>query len=319
MKVKIVSSELERQGGVNTYVAALTRWLSSVGVEIAADGNYDVMLHVGPHAYPGMPPSNGCRSVIVIHDLIPEVLWKDECVRRERARALAAADAVIAVSEWTKADVVREFGVEPGKVQVVHHGVSPTFFCNASPPAHSPFRTGRYLLYVGKRNGYKRFRWLLRAVAPLMWLHPRLRLLCTGEPFCRREWAWIVALGLWGRVRVQRFSYEEMVGVYGNASVLVYPSVYEGFGLPILEAMAAGCPVVCSKRTCAVEVAGNAATYFDYGDSGGLRKTLLGLLGNDEEARKRRAEHVEMGRERAKLFSWEKCARETAAVLRGGE
>ena len=93
----------ERQGGVSTYVRALRRHLPGEGVEIVDVGDYDVMLHVGPHNYDGI---YGCdrKSVIVVHDLIPELLHHEERVREERKRALRHAEAVLSVSEWTKQD-----------------------------------------------------------------------------------------------------------------------------------------------------------------------------------------------------------------------
>ncbi len=316
MRVKILTSSNERQGGVSTYVSALEKRLPIEGVKIAnGDGDYDVLLHVGPHIYDGLPPKDGRRSVMVVHDLIPEILWKDACVREERKRALAAADEVIAVSGWTKADLLREYGVDPKKIHVIYHGVPAIQREVEENAVACPYNSGSYLLYVGKRNEYKRFRWFLRAVAPLMWLHPGLRILCTGEPFCRREWAWIVALGLLGRVKTKRFAADEMYSVYANAAALIYPSVYEGFGLPVLEAMSAGCPVVCSRSTCLPEVAGDAAVYFQADDADDLRRVVGGLISRNEECEKRRAELVRKGGERAKLFSWEKCTHETAAVL----
>ena len=222
MRVKILTSSKERQGGVSTYVSALKQYLPFEGVEIVSgDGDYDVLLHVGPHVYDGLLPKDGRRSVMVVHDLIPEVLWKDVHIREERKRALAAVDEVIAVSEWTKADLLREYGVDSKKIHVIYHGVSEIQGVAEANTVACPYNSGSYLLYVGKRNEYKRFRWFLRAVAPLMWFHPELRVLCTGEPFCRREWAWIVALGLLGRVKSRPFAADEMCSVYANAAALV--------------------------------------------------------------------------------------------------
>lgn len=317
MKVKVTSARLpERQGGVNTYIDALRRNLPSCGVALSDGGDYDVLLHVGPHGYDGVPAPDGRRSVIVVHDLIPELLLNNERVRGERRRALAAADGVIAVSEWTKADVVREYGIDSSRVHVVYHGAPDFSGGVASHDVAQQYRSGAYLLYVGKRNEYKRFRWLLRAVAPLMWLRPGLRLLCTGAPFCRREWAWIVALGLLGRVKSRCVAAEEMPAIYSNAAALVYPSVYEGFGLPILEAMTVGCPVVCSRSSCLPEVAADAAAYFEADDARSLRNVIRMILAKDGECKAMRDELVRKGFERVKCFSWEKCARETAAVLK---
>ena len=317
MKVKITSVRLpERQGGVNTYIEALRKYLPSCGVALSEEEDYDVLLHVGPHAYDGVPAPDGRRSVIVVHDLIPELLLNNERVRGERRRALASADGVIAVSEWTKADVVREYGIDPAHIQVIYHGAPNRSGRVARQDVAPQYRSRSYLLYVGKRNEYKRFRWFLRVVAPLMWLRPGLRLLCTGAPFCRREWAWIVALGLLGRVKSRCVAAEEMSATYANAVALVYPSVYEGFGLPILEAMASGCPVVCSRSTCLPEVAADAVAYFEADDAGSLRNVIRKILAKDGDGQAMRAELVRKGFERVKCFSWEKCAHETAAVLK---
>lgn len=317
IRVRIRQTVKECQGGVSTYVRALERSLPGEGVVIVPEeGDYDLLLHVGPHRYDGVPPEKGRRSVMVVHDLIPEVLLGDEAVRTERARALASADAVIAVSAWTKADLIREYDINPDKIHVVHHGVYTVVDQAEKADAGSPTGPSPYLLYVGKRNPYKRFRWFLRAVAPLMWQHPRLRIQCTGEPFCRREWAWIVLLGLWGRVTVRRFTDQEMPTVYARAEALVYPSINEGFGLPVLEAMAAGCPVVLSRSASLPEVAGDAGAYFEADRAGSLRHLLSNLLRNDPEARRMRNAFIEKGYRQAARFSWEKCARETANVLR---
>lgn len=316
MRIKIEMTLAERQGGVTTYVRALETYLPAEQVDIVSGNrDYDVLFHVGPHTYEGLP-AVGKKSVMVVHDLIPEILLRDKSVRTERARALAATDAVIAVSAWTKADLIREYTVDPGKIHVVHHGVRVVPHPIDGPDTESSVGSSPYLLYVGKRNPYKRFRWFLRAVAPLMWRHPRLRIQCTGEPFCRREWAWIVALGLLGRVTVRQYDDAEMSSLYAHAVALVYPSVYEGFGLPILEAMAAGCPVVLSRSACLPEVAGDAGTYFEVDHAGSLRRVLSGLLRNDPEACQKRETMIAKGRHQATQFSWEKCAHETAAVLR---
>ncbi len=148
-----------------------------------------------------------------------------------------------------------------------------------------------------------------------MWRHPRLGLLCTGEPFCRREWAWIAALGLLGRVKARRLAPDAMAGAYANAEALVYPSVCEGFGLPVLEAMAAGCPVVACGSASIPEVAGGAAALFGPGDAPGMRRALAPFLAGGEAGLAARREAAAKGRARAALFTWDECARKTASVL----
>lgn len=310
MRLALKSSLRECQGGVSTYINALKDRLPSRGFVLVADGAADVELYAGPHTYEGIEVSLAKRRVIVVHDLIPELLWGRTDIRASRQKAIDAADAVIAVSNWTKDDVLREYKVDPNKVHVVYHGLGQNSSCGVSVNNNV---VGPYILYVGKRNEYKRFQWFLRAVAPLMWLHPSLRIVCTGEPFCRREWAWILALGLYGRVKVNRYTAEEMAGLYHQAIALVYPSIYEGFGLPILEAMSVGCPVIINGSTCLPEVAGDAAMYFER-DNG---RSLCHCIKRVWKDRKLADECVRRGMARAQLFSWEKCARETAEILKG--
>ena len=312
MRVCIERELKERQGGVSTYERALRRWLPKVGVDVVDSGGVETILQIGPHAY-REGDFSGVRRVIVVHDLIPEIEWKDESIREGRRLALERADAVIAVSEWTKNDLVQEYGVSLDRIRVVHHGVDHELFESRGDDFGQDF--GRpYLLYVGKRNEYKRFRWFLRAVAPLMWRHPSWRIRCTGEPFCRREVAWLLALGLYGRVTVRRYDEAEMSALYRQALAFVYPSAHEGFGMPILEAMASGCPVVSSDATCLPEVGGDAADYFRADDSRGFRQCIRRLVSDVHW----RSERVERGLARAKEFTWERCARETAEVLSGG-
>lgn len=316
MKVKIISAPLaDHQGGVNTYINAMKKYLPLHGVVLTEENDYDVILDVGPHAYNGIPPSGCRRSVMVVHDIIPEKLFGDGYVRTERQRALYAANGVIAVSEWTKNDIIHEYDITPEHIRVVHHGTYEKMDEIVAKEPELPFHTNSYLLYVGKRNQYKRFRWFLRSVAPLMWVRPRLKILCTGEPFCRREWAWIFALGLFGRVKSRCFTSLEMPSVYANAVSLVYPSSYEGFGLPVLEAMSNGCPVVCSCSASLPEVAADAAVYFRSEDASGLREAIKMMLPSGGKRSELSIEMMRRGFARATLFSWNKCARETTEIL----
>jgi glycosyltransferase involved in cell wall biosynthesis len=313
MKVRIIVSLVERQGGVSTYVKGLKAHLPAFGVDVVDGDDFDVMLHVGPHEY-GEVPCSGKRCVVVVHDLIPETVLGNSAVRAERMRALAAADGVIAVSNETRDAVLREYGLPPEKIRVVYHGAPEVPAADAAYE-RSPCG-GPYLLYVGKRNEYKGFKWMLRALAPVFWLRPGLKMICTGEPFGRREKALLLLLGLWGRVRSLRIADECMGAAYANAEALVYPSRCEGFGLPVVEAMAYGCPVVVCCTSCLPEVAGDAAAYFGCGDAKGLRRCVVRFLRRRGVSEAERAAFVEKGRARARGFSWAKCARETADVLK---
>ena len=154
-------------------------------------------------------------------------------------------------------------------------------------------------------GGYKNWGWFLRAVAPM--LEETLELLCTGEPFTGEERALIRRLGVEKWVRQEYVSDEEMLRLLAHAAAFVYPSRYEGFGMPILDAWAVGCPVVLSRASCFPEIGGDAAEYFELDDA----KSLIAAIERAKEGKT-----VEKGRQRLKDFSWEKCAAETAAVYR---
>lgn len=282
--------------------------------EAAKRGDFDVLHLTTPH------PECDCWSVaagrrpivVTVHDLIPEIYPEyyrnPRRVARLRRPMLNAAAHVIAVSENTKRDLVERYGVPESKISVVYHGFRPS----PEKSGQSPFAGMKYILYVGKRDGYKSFGFFLSAVAPLLREDGALNVVCTGLPFTAEEKRRVDELGLRGRVLQDFVKDESMSALYRGAVCFVYPSLYEGFGIPILEAFAAGCPVVLSRASCFPEVAGDAALYFDPGDGEGLRSCVCSLRDDD---RLRRG-MVDKGRMRAEKFSWDKCAEQTAGIYR---
>jgi glycosyltransferase involved in cell wall biosynthesis len=169
-----------------------------------------------------------------------------------------------------------------------------------------------YVLFVGKRRGYEDFEALLRAYAGAAALQREHLLVCFGDsPFSRGELRLIERLGI-ARERVRHAAGGDAVlaAHYRHASLFVYPSRYEGFGMPPLEAMSLDCPVVCSNAASLPEVVGDAARMFDAGDAGALRAAMEAVLGSRELA----AQLRRRGGERVKRFSWERCARQTRAI-----
>ena len=272
-------------------------------------GDFDVLHLTGPHGcgsawrrYKGR-----AKIVVTIHDLIPDMMWRGvrgARVRSQRKYDLAHCDAIIAVSENTKRDLVRMYGVDEGKVTVVYHGFDPA----AQHAAADAKAGGEYVLYVGKRGGYKNSDFFLREMAPLLREDKELRIVMTGRGLNPDEIRLCRECGIDGRVEARFFSDEELPSLYANARCFVYPSKYEGFGIPILESFAAGCPAVLANASCFPEVGGDAALYFDADDGETMRRAVREATGA------RRDDLVRKGFQRVKEFTWDKCAERTLAV-----
>jgi glycosyltransferase involved in cell wall biosynthesis len=275
------------------------------------------------HSPDFIPPFRGrFRRVITVHDLTflryPEFLTAES--RRhyngQIARAVAIADHILADSHATQADLVERLGVPAGKISVVWLAANPRF--RSHPDAPSVLgRLGlppRYLLFVGTFEPRKNVAGLLRAYRGLADRDadaPPL-VLCG-----RRGWLFdetigqIDKLGLRERVIfLEAPGDEDLAAIYNGASALVLPSYYEGFGLPVLEAMACATPVIISDRGSLPEIAGDAALVVNPDDVEALTGAIARVL-SDEDFR---ADLKRKGLARAAEFSWERCARETLAV-----
>ena len=280
------------------YEAENSRYLD----ELLEKGEFDVLHLTGAHVYGeawrkvvGKKP-----IVITVHDLIPEILNHDARITAFRRELLGVADQVIAVSENTKRDLMRLYGVDEKKVTVVYHGVGKVERVERVEGVEK-----EYFLFLGGRSGYKNWDWMVRAMAPM--LKGGMNLVCTGHPFSGEERRFLRSLGVEERVVQRTVCADDFPALYASATAFVYPSRYEGFGLPILDAWAAGCPVVLSRASCFPEIGGDAAEYFELDDA----KSLVAAIERAKEGRT-----VEKGRQRLKDFSWKKCAAKTAAVYR---
>lgn len=269
-------------------------------------GDFEVLHLTGPHTY-GAAWRNVVGKkpfVITVHDLIPEIINHSVRVETSRREVLQAASHVIAVSEYTKQDLIRLYGVPEEKVSVVHHGYE--FLCASNGHANV-FRDG-YILYVGGRGGYKNWAWMVQTIAPL--LREGRRLVCTGMPFTSAERGFLKKLKVVDYVSQQYVSADEFPVLFASASAFVYPSQYEGFGLPILDAFAAGCPVVLSRSSCFPEIAGDGAAYFGLGHSEELCAELTKILKDDGY----RTSLIAKGKKRLSMYSWKKTGEAVARI-----
>ena len=263
----------------------------------------------------GVAPRNA-RVVLTVYDMIherfPEYFSIASPTRREKALAVTRADHVICISEQTRRDLIEFLGVSPAKTSVVYLGFSLT----AAPQAtiENGALSRPFVLYVGSRNGHKNFAGLLHAYAASQFLMDEFDLVCFGGgELAAKENELISELGIAaGKIR-QVSGNDGLLGFYYQAArAFVCPSLYEGFGIPPLEAMSFGCPVVCSNTSSIPEVVGDAAEQFDPADHESMRKAIESVVGTDEL----RKNLIERGSERVGCFSWERCARETLDVYR---
>ena len=271
-------------------------------------GDFDIVHLTSAHTvHDNWWPVLGKRPIVVtIYDLIPEIIYEGKRISRMRRRLLREATHIIAISEYTKRDIMRIYGVPSEKISVIHLGfLKPDVTTSVSFPLPKP-----YLLYVGARGGYKNFSFFVEAIAPIL-KTSELSLFCTGGRFNAEELALLGRLGISDKVHQRFVADVEMTDLFANAIAFVYPSIYEGFGIPILDAFAAGCPALISDASCFPEVAGDAALYFDPKNAVDLRDKLIQLLKGDI-----RQSLVDKGMERVRQFSWQRCADQTAAVYR---
>jgi len=272
----------------------------------------DIVHHT--YYYPAPPVRRNTKRVLTVYDMTherePSTFSVRDPIARWKAAAVASADHIICISHHTRRDLIELLGVAEHKISVTHLGYDEL---TPYPPADASTAALErpYLLFVGARGGYKNFHALLNAYARSPWLRAHFDLLCFGGgPFTSAEADQIVALGVAASVRQTGGADAALAHGYQNAAMFVYPSRYEGFGIPPLEAMSLGCPVASSNATSLPEVVGDAAALFDPTDVDAMRETLEATLGSADAL----ARLVVSGRQRSASFSWARCARETEAV-----
>jgi glycosyltransferase involved in cell wall biosynthesis len=245
-----------------------------------------------------------------IHERFPHLFPNAASIMASKRRLFTQADAIICVSESSRADLFQFYDVAQDKTHVVHHGFTPFGLGLGQDEVET---RAPYLLYVGSRASYKNFGLLLEAFSR-SGLSGSYRLLAVGGgAFSAREREQSASLQLTGSITlIPKADDETLARAYRNAALFVYPSIYEGFGFPPLEAMSMGCPVLVNRTSSLPEVCGDAAYYFDSNDPDELGQRLQTILGDKAGIATKR----NLGEQRVKLYDWSRCARSTLAVYR---
>jgi glycosyltransferase involved in cell wall biosynthesis len=224
---------------------------------------------------------------------------------QQKRKLINNASHIIAVSNNTKSDLLKYYGIDESRITVIHHGIT-RFNSKEELNIKLP---DRYLLYVGDRRGYKNFYFLLNSIADILEKND-LSIVCAGLPLTSDEKSMIDTLNISNRIFQHFASENEMTILYRNAVAFIFPSLYEGFGMPILEAFASNCPVLLSDSSCFNEIAGDAALYFDPKSKQDICK-LVERIALDQNVRE---SLIIKGCERMKLFSWTDTANKTHDV-----
>ena len=253
------------------------------------------------------------KTVITVYDMIHEIFHEGFANRdktRERKKfSVRRADHIICISKNTRNDLLEIYKINSAKISVVYLASSLGL---APDTSNDLIITAPYILYVGDRGGYKNFRRVLAAYAKSSKLKADFHLVCFGGGvFKSAEIEEIRSLNL-NLSKVIQISGNDtlLANLYTNAHVFVCPSLYEGFGIPLLEAMSLRCPVVCGNTSSLPEVAGNAAEFFDPYDVEHIIHSLEKVVYSND----RSTDLLRLGLERIRKFSWDRCASQTYEI-----
>lgn len=260
-------------------------------------------------------PHKGTIRAITVYDMIPELypeFFPLGNPHMDKRAFVEAADLIFCISQATKRDLVRVYGHPDASIVVTPLGVDNIFRPDVQRPKELP---ERYVLFVGNRGGYKDFSVFAEAFANCDLSEETKLLAVGGGPFGDGEEKFLASLGLAARAFRVDLGDTELARAYAHALCFVFPSRYEGFGLPTLEAMASGCPTILVASSAHPEVGGDAALYFSPGNVDELSR----LVGELAAAPQRRIELRAAGLARASTFSWTATARRTATAYHDAE
>lgn len=294
----------------NTFLRKATRAANSAALQYGLSIKRPDIIH--STYFRGAPPLfTKSKRVVTVFDFVDEIYHHGDqygpILAQRKRRAVEEADLVLCISENTRQDLFRFLNTDKEKAVV-------TYLAADQPPesafsSHHPLNNAPYLFYVGTRWPYKNFRTFVEAYSRSELCRTQYKLVVYGSgPFDQSEIEFFEALGLTGSQILYRSGTDaDLYQHYRHATLFVYPSLYEGFGIPPLEAMSVGCPVACSNTSSIPEVVGDAAFIFDPTDADSICNQIELAL-TDQILRNKK---IELGYERFAKFSWHQCAIDT--------
>lgn len=308
-QVKVIGRKIPSFPGRHRFLPVINCYASRSGLQALQPD----LLH--ETYYFGRTVSYACPRILTVYDMIHERFPEhfggpDRHVPGRKAQAVSRADHVIAISNRTRDDLIELLNVSPEKITVI-----PLASALAKPqPSEDNINDGRpYLLYVGARGRVKNFTTLLIAYSQSSVLRSGFDLICVGGgEFSSQEKKTLRDAGLMEKVRQLEADDALLAALYAHAALFVYPSLYEGFGLPLLEAMRCGCPVACSNTGSMPEIAGDGALFFDPDAPEEMQSVLESIVLSEYLADTLRMR----GYAQERKFSWEKCVRQTAGLYK---
>lgn len=270
------------------------------------------IVHETYYSLHSVAPKNAKR-VITVYDMIHEKYSSYVDPKQEFAKikelSIKRADHIVCISESTKKDLIEFLEIDEAKISTIYLAHK----LNNCKLEKEVGIESEYLLYVGQRGSYKNFNRLLEAYSKSKKLSRDFKLVCFGGGyFSNTEIGLINDLQVGDRVIQKSGDDERLASLYRYAAAFIYPSLYEGFGIPPLEAMSLNCPVVCSNVSSIPEIVGNAGEYFDPHDIDSMIYAIENVVYSQHVSNKIR----KLGLERAKIFSWESCAQQTKHVYK---
>ena len=261
-----------------------------------------------------LPYLNNKPFVITIYDLVhekyPEFFPLHDETIHNRKILLNKADHIIAISENTKRDIIEFYAINPKKITTVYLGNEHIGAMCEEDEDYS-FLPESFLLYVGDRSSYKNFPFTVEAITPILLKLPNLHLVCYGGgKFTESEQFFIEKMGLKDRAIQIGGDDGILHRCYQRAIALIYPSLYEGFGIPIIEAFAIGCPVIASNIPTSKEIAGDAGFFYNPKDSRTLQEIIFKII-NEKNLRE---SVTELGFNKVMNYSWNKTAESTKEI-----